>query len=1183
MFDDFLEGLSSKWQEFLDWSDEKGLPIRGTSDALEEKGIPPAPFFLGLLIVVLCGIGFLVFTNLPAQTATVTITVTGSDGLAVDNANVQLSSSIEANSKFNSTNERGLARFYNVPLGKYNVSVSSANYKPNSLAITVGQAPVLQEIKLEAKPVDVNASVIVKVALASGSGNPSISITDPSKNSYGMKTGTSVTFSLPMSRNYTILAYLDGYTPNETTIRIGAANPEPITLTLFPNAAENSVEVNLQVLLSASGNVSLADAQIQMYAMPANTLVRKFMCTSEGVVKLLLDKGAKLRFIASLSGYEDGVLDYVVSSSSPTPKITLAKIGADGKSKMSCRIIDEAGNKITQATFNIYKDNKKYVTPQKTGSDGNVSFSITEDESLWVTAYKPSYIPAGMFVQKGTDCSMVLKRSLKDNSAVVKVKVVDEIGGLLSGSAVSLFGSDGPLGLSESTTGSDGLVEFSDVPLGLTHATASYKSRSGFSDTKDVAANGEAGVNYTTLSVTLVPAKGTLKFRVIDRFSRRLIDGAEIDASTSDSASCSTSSGVCTVELLEGWGRYKVYAQGYSSYSSSQVQVVPNYEKEVLVELLSNSVAENVRAVYLGMYDLEGNRVSSLEPSTAYNAKFLLNAPDLKFSQALLHVRLGGETGDVSGLDAFISGFDAGSDASTSGGSAYGSDSGANSTFDSAEGEFDTIANSIEYKWVSFSLPSFAGTREATVQVTTRQVKNGTALFGFRTAYSTSNGTLRDPADDSVRAGQDNLAAVNKTKYSISFGGICSEELCLEAHVVSSRGEYARNFEVAVPEEFTIFVKSISTGGPYELRLSSESLTAAKILSGTSPSGSASVTEDKDGQLAVVEIPSGNVDSEFKVKALRVTDVLAFKIAVDYQGEQVSELEVSGRVIASSNNELKVGTLPSVLSALVDNKLMFLVTDAYDTPLSNAHIIVGTKNDLFGDATYSLDGTGEENAGKAGKYLLENVNPGKVGRVEYAITATGYATYYGSLAANAKTILEVDPSTGISILVESKEGNTDSFTVQNKLGNAVKVAAAIVLDKSPKITSTLLSTSEFSLDPLASKEVTFDTWISESVLDVAKSTRTLSENFTGKLIIEGRVGSSKQKITIPFTVKSAFLQSPLDEFWGVQEDSAELTLSLGAQTETSTSIHVYNDLSTNLLVNYQLDSSTDWLSYSPAS
>ena len=88
--EEFLENVSLKWQEFLDWSDEKGLPLRGVNNFFEEKGVPALPAMLVILLLLAGGV-YLTFLSASVPTVkSYSITVRDGEGNALPNASVQL-------------------------------------------------------------------------------------------------------------------------------------------------------------------------------------------------------------------------------------------------------------------------------------------------------------------------------------------------------------------------------------------------------------------------------------------------------------------------------------------------------------------------------------------------------------------------------------------------------------------------------------------------------------------------------------------------------------------------------------------------------------------------------------------------------------------------------------------------------------------------------------------------------------------------------------------------------------------------------------------------------------------------------------------------------------------------------------------------------------------------------------
>ena len=116
-----LESLSAQWESFLSWSDEKGLPLRGYSDALEERGIPPAPFFVALFLLILSGIGLLIISLATPQTATLSVFVRDvGSGEPIQSASVYLEPLEGTGEQFmGTTNSDGIATLSGVPYGKF--------------------------------------------------------------------------------------------------------------------------------------------------------------------------------------------------------------------------------------------------------------------------------------------------------------------------------------------------------------------------------------------------------------------------------------------------------------------------------------------------------------------------------------------------------------------------------------------------------------------------------------------------------------------------------------------------------------------------------------------------------------------------------------------------------------------------------------------------------------------------------------------------------------------------------------------------------------------------------------------------------------------------------------------------------------------------------------------------------
>ena len=70
---DFYVSLEEKYYGFLDWLDNKGVPVYSAVDALEKNGIPSFPIAIILLLLILGLIGwfFVLPAVLPQETTTI--------------------------------------------------------------------------------------------------------------------------------------------------------------------------------------------------------------------------------------------------------------------------------------------------------------------------------------------------------------------------------------------------------------------------------------------------------------------------------------------------------------------------------------------------------------------------------------------------------------------------------------------------------------------------------------------------------------------------------------------------------------------------------------------------------------------------------------------------------------------------------------------------------------------------------------------------------------------------------------------------------------------------------------------------------------------------------------------------------------------------------------------------------
>ncbi|MFA6048563.1 MAG: Ig-like domain-containing protein [Candidatus Micrarchaeia archaeon] len=1203
MLDDFVDGVQEAWSQFLDWSESAGLPLKSAATALEEKGVPALPVFAALALV-LVGVGVMVFAPsvvspfFPAENATVIVELqsreTGTT-LALAGVEVALSQeNVDEGNYRGFSDGDGIIAFRNeVVPGSYSIKVVDDRYSGSATVEAQSGKAVnvaVEVIETLKKKIKLNVDV-QRLGGGAGPDNASIALLDSSGNEIGSTFGSGASFDVDQRANYSVRVSAPGWNENRTFVATASGDGRQVVF-ITPKPGFDKVDVLFLAIDGAQRGKYVANASIVLRdAVTGKDLFSPLLTTSDGgTMQTGVSVGQKLVVVANAEGYEPFQMNFTPGFFNNSLSLYMERVDPSGLKKLTVTTLDSSGNPVRGATVQLHQNNVKTGYPAVvSNSKGVAEFRVREGYYL-ATAYASSFLPAfESDVPSGGAVELRLENAL-GNSGQVKVAVVDEAKSALSEASVSLYREGGvPLGMPERVTGIDGSVVFSDVPYETIFARASRNGRSGESSRVLVAPLGETGLNATLINVALVPQKGGLSVLVRDHFSRKLVHGAVVEVSTRESASCVAQDGSCEVNVLEGFGRVRVTANGYNDYSSSEVEILPNARSRLDVELVSKAVSTGVKASFVGLSDAAGRKVNSLGPSSAYTATLLITAPpQVNFSKAVLHFRVGKAESAIESEPVFITGYDVAGGRATAG-SSY-SELGISDVSNESNAPVspEVLPDTGEYKWVTFEFSKFSGTREIAINLRTRQATNGTATFGWRTSFTTPNETLRDPADAEAGVSKDeSLAAVNSKAYSISFEGTCEEDLCIQSIVSSKRGKFSENFEAQVPETFQLRVKALSTS----IQTLSVAVTAGgdavKLLDAQSgPVRGALVNTETGPELSVTTQP-GLEEAVFSLQALRPSNGIELQILASSKGTPLMQQTIAGRIVTERNASLSVRAAPDSIKALSENKVLFTVRDEYGNPIQDAHIVIGAANDALGTST-DLLGTGGEGGGKDGRYFVEGIRPTKVGAVFYSVEATGFSTFKSRLRVDAKQIIEVQPTDTIEADASSKDNESAiPISIQNLLDNDVNVQAALLFSKPGEITEAFLDSSEFKLEPSGARQLQFSAKIADAVLSISDRDRTLSEKPEGRVILTAKVGRSTQTVEIPFKITSTFEQKDIDDLWTIGTDIGEaefeFEIDLDKKEPQSARVNVFNTAPYPLLLNHQEPGSPDWLSVSPLS
>ncbi|MFH0835737.1 MAG: carboxypeptidase regulatory-like domain-containing protein, partial [Candidatus Micrarchaeota archaeon] len=263
--------------------------------------------------------------------------------------------------------------------------------------------------------------------------------------------------------------------------------------------------------------------------------------------------------------------------------------------------------------------------------------------------------------------TVLLEPTDETNSGTVKVLVFDKQEVPVQGASVELKDelTERSLGIPARKTGFDGTQVFDGVPIASVFAVASEGVRSARSGSEYVVpSESNDTIEFTSLVVNFPLLKGLLKVTVRDAFSKDLVSNAVVSIQTAnENFSCTTSQGICTANVEETEGaKVFVTASGYADFESSQFAVIPNTRNSREFELVpvAGPQARTTPLVFLGLFDMQGKKVSSTLPFSKYTAKYVLSSPaGLDYDKATAFVSVGGLTKSVEQEQAFISSFDA--------------------------------------------------------------------------------------------------------------------------------------------------------------------------------------------------------------------------------------------------------------------------------------------------------------------------------------------------------------------------------------------------------------------------------------------------------------------------------------------------------------------------------------------
>lgn len=1137
---------------FLDWSEEHGLPLKEWAEGLEEKGIPPLPAFLVVILLIIAGTVLLAAPFfLQQQTGVVDVTVTSGDGAPLGGITVSVAST-GAESSFalqtNVTDVSGRASFTGIPAESVKVTAVSDQYEAVDEIVEVEAGKVL--------PVELQTQEVVstKVSLAidlQGPTDDSAATTilyDELYNVVDSQNGLKASFSVDASKKYFVKASAAGF--SDATQPVAVADKGAfvtILLTPLPTKREGTVHA---YVFSRQGEkrVPVANATVDFLDAQTKSVLLSARTGEDGnTAPQKLEEGTRIIARATHKNYQAKASEAIVVAGETSVAIEVRDNGPT--QTLSVRVEEEGGNALEAAYARLWQYNGEWLpVDEKRTFEGNAEFVLQKSEKYAFSAWLQGYQPVFLSKIEAPQRTVRLKKSV--DGSRLRVRVANYDGSDAAGATLAVFSQDGtPTGVIEKVTGIDGVQEFVDLPKTSVLIKAQQAGRSGVA-TATLRSENESA------TITLARGVGSVRARVIDHFTQKPIANARVVVAGFNESTCVTGgNGECIAQTAEFLGATAtITAVGYDAYVASSFTVKPGLQSETVVEMIPASVAATTKAEFVGLFNAKGEKVLVAEPSSIYKARFLLRAPPIGFDNATLFVYLGKASEPLDKSGAVITGY------SGEATSVFAGDSLQAAIDASATAESIGRTGGTALKWVEFRNAKFSGVRQYDVVVQARPVTSGGIELNYRTAFKTNREVLRDPADAKAGVATSELvAAANQKNFAINFEGSCKDDLCVQLRIVDEDGNKSvASYESSVGKQFSLVVKALSLNASVQVKAESAGVALGIVRA---ESGSQQTTPIvSDGKTSATITTDG--EATFVMRSQRISRDAPILITVLRKDAVAFEKTVYVRINSLSSPQLRVSFSPRSLVALEASTLSVEVRDSLGLPV-DAHVTVGSVADALARVT--------EAASKGnGKYSAEAVTPGGVGVVALQAEAEGFELFKTTIPVAANKIIELKEN-DVSLTLPSRQPVEAPFTVNNLVNNDASVSVLIVKSSfSPSIEVTAEPT--FARVPAKSSFAgVVRAAITQSVAGVAARQKQFSEAAGGTVRVTASVGATRQTVELPFTAKAQFNQLAIDDAWEVDAEEISIELTPPDELQKSVSVRVSNNGPQSLIINQQLD------------
>ena len=951
--------IEDKYYSFLDWVEEKGLPVYKVVDAIEASNIPSFPiaiiFALLILGLIFIGIssmfggGVLEITvsntsDTLISGATITVYAEGKLITEGETENGIVSLQIPLNTEIEITviktgfNEKTINYLAEESNESVNILISeeiTEQYKTINL-LTAGTNRVLEE-EIEVEFYCTGSSFSETKQTSTGK----IELIVPSDcdslvaRAYGDYSITDETIYLSSETRFDL--YLE-----KNEVATGS-----VIVTISNNQGETIPGIDISLYTVTSDNTS-GSAFESKQTSSAGTAMFSGVPSGRYYV-IAFDRSGNY---GEYDGIEDGVIQEVYSEGVTDFSAVLNdKIVGKIKLLIKNKITEEP---ISNALVSLSKNQTKLIE-LFTNEQGQIEFSIAEDIEYDISIDKTGFILKSLKTTPSNDYKQVLlEEATLENSQSLLVTVVDAQTKPIENVRVKLKqNSDGTQIGAELVTGLDGKVIFERLEDGAYYA---YALKPGYGDKVSDTVNVNSR-EVNTVQIKLPIGSGKLSASVVDD-QGNIITGATIKAVDFYSKQTlkeevTDADGKKDITLRADKKVFLIVSSAeYVSTITTPIQIQKDVSLEKSIVLTKNIQSFGVELE--GLF-VNGEKVSnSLSAGTNYTAKLKLLLPNnASFEEAGIHIRTGKEENDLLEKDNLYISEVRSAYNSLLQGTTYTPPVGQATDF-----QHLTTGNA---KWSNIIFTNVtAGVYEIEADIQVKaEARIGSPIDIWYRGYGKSGGYLRAPNDavlgtTSGKSEKEGLYAnALKRSYSVGPSSLCNDEFCTSFSITNLREGLSSN----IIEEY-----SAEIGNNYKLSfelasVSKSPFSATQLMVKDKTSGisienykiTTALGETREGQATGSElsVAVGDISEDSVIKGELVFETkktgiipLEFSI-VSGTGTTTEVYKKTIRVNVLPAEKLSFDVLPKIIVPFINNNLLVKVSDDNGSvSISNAFVSI---------------------------------------------------------------------------------------------------------------------------------------------------------------------------------------------------------------------------------------------------